>query len=145
MLKSIEKHTTRPMWLAEWTVYLFLRENGTGTTKYGYYGWFSTVLGYLFCLSMPIVYQVYRFALLLRPLSSVFFWRFHVFTRTSFILLFNHYSHLGKYVRIFMRTNHARNMKHTLAITQFCRGFGTLILPRAGFSHPNWPWTRPSI
>ena len=58
-----------------------------------------------------------------------FFWRFHVFTRTSFILLFNHYSHLGKHVRIFMRTNHARNMKHTLAITQFCRGFGTLILP----------------
>ena len=76
MLKSIEKHTTRPTWLAEWTVYVFLRENGKGTTKYGYYGWFSTVLGDLFCLSMPIVYQVYRFALLLRPLSSVFFWRF---------------------------------------------------------------------
>ena len=46
-------------WLAEWTSYLSWGEKGTGTTEYGYYGWFSTVCGYFFCFNhRPIVYIV---------------------------------------------------------------------------------------
>ena len=58
----------------------------------------------------PIVYIVWHCSFG-RYLSFVFglFLLFHFFTRTSFISLFNHYAHLGKYVHIFIRTNHARN------------------------------------
>ena len=61
----------------------------------------------------PIVYIVlYLVLLLLLLLFSFFlfglFLLFHFFTRTSFISLFNHYAHLGKYVHIFIRTDHMR-------------------------------------
>ena len=111
----------------------------------------------------PIVYIVlYLVLLLLLLLFSFFlfglFLLFHFFTRTSFISLFNLYAHLGKYVHIFIRTMHVTRLlypslsllsvghktgtprdqvKNTLATTELFRGFGTLILPRAGLSHPN--------
>ena len=50
-------------------------------------------------------------------LFSVYFFSFIFFTRTGFILLFNHYANLGKYVHIFRRTNHARN---TTAVPSPC-------------------------
>ena len=107
----------------------------------------------------PIVYVVLHFCFS-RYLSFVFglFLLFHFFTRTSSISLFNLYAHLGKYVHIFIRTMHVIRLlypslsllsvghktgtprdqvKNTLATTELFRGFGTLILPRAGLSHPN--------
>ena len=54
MLKSSEKHTTRPTWLAEWTSDLFLSDSGTGTTEYGYYGWVFNRFWLFFCVTIGL-------------------------------------------------------------------------------------------
>ena len=76
MLKSSEKHTTRPTRLAERTSYLFLRDNGTDTTEYGYILWmvFNCFSFFFFLNHWPIVYQVHCFALLIRSVSFFGFW-----------------------------------------------------------------------
>ena len=63
-----------------------------------------------------LAYSVHCFAPLLRSFSFFCFWVYFALTftfslvpRTSFMLLSNHYEHLGKYVHLFIRTNHARN------------------------------------
>ena len=91
-----------------------MRDNGTRTTEYGYSGGLPTVFGYFF-FAEPLAYtgSVHCFALQSDASAVTFcfglFLLFHFFTRTSFISLFNRYVHLGKYVHIFIRTNHARN------------------------------------
>ena len=56
------KNTPHNPWLAEWTFYLFLTDNGIGATGYDYYGWFSTVFGIFLLNHWPIVYIGYPVA-----------------------------------------------------------------------------------
>ena len=59
---SSEKHTTRPTWWAEWTSNLLLRDNGTGTTGYGYILCmvFNSFWSFFLLNHWPIVYIVLR-------------------------------------------------------------------------------------
>ena len=57
---------------------MFLRDNGTGTTECGYYGWLWTVFGFFFCL--PLAYSVHCSALLRRSFSLFCFSLFMLVT-----------------------------------------------------------------